>query len=45
MTLAGTIPADDAVYAFDLKGQPTIEIPDDNPAMQAAFVAFDKMFS
>jgi CO dehydrogenase maturation factor len=45
MTLVGTIPADDAVYAFDLKGQPTIEIPDDNPAMQAAFAAFDQMFS
>lgn len=45
MTLAGTIPADDAVYEFDLNGRPTIEMPEDNPAVAAAFTIFDKMFS
>jgi len=45
MTLAGTIPADDAVYEFDLNGRPTIEMPEDNQAVAAAFTIFDKMFS
>ena len=43
LTLAGTIPEDDAVYTFDLNGTPTVEIPDDNQAMQAAFQIFEKI--
>ena len=31
LALAGTIPEDDAIYDYDLKGRPTIEIPADNP--------------
>ncbi len=41
LTLAGTVPADDMVYEFDLKGRPTIELPDDNPSLTAAFKIFD----
>ena len=43
LELAGTIPADDTVYEYDLNGRPTIEIPDDNPAVQAAFDIFAKI--
>jgi len=39
--LAGTIPEDDTVYDFDLNGRPTIEIPEDNNALKAAFQIFD----
>ena len=41
--LAGTIPEDNAVYDYDLNGRPTIEIPEDNPAVQAAFKIFKKI--
>ncbi|MFH2065998.1 MAG: AAA family ATPase [Pseudomonadota bacterium] len=41
--LAGIIPEDNAVYEFDLNGTPTIEIPEDNKAIQAAFRIFDKI--
>ncbi len=41
MALAGTIPEDEAIYEFDLKGHPTVDIPDDNPAIKAAFEIFD----
>lgn len=41
LELAGTIPADDAIYQFDLEGRPTIEMPDDNQALQAAYAIFD----
>jgi CO dehydrogenase maturation factor len=43
LELAGTIPEDNAVYEFDLDGTPTIEIPDNNQAIQAAFQIFDKI--
>jgi len=43
LELAGIIPEDDAVYQFDLNGTPTIEIPEDNQAIQAAFQIFDKI--
>lgn len=41
--LAGIIPEDNAVYEFDLNGTPTIAIPEDNNAIQAAFRIFDKI--
>jgi len=44
LQMAGTVPEDDTVYTFDLKGQPTIEMDADNPAVKAAFTAFDKIF-
>ena len=43
LELAGTIPADDTVYEYDLNGRPTVEIPDDNPAVKAAFDIFAKI--
>lgn len=43
--LAGTVPADDAVYEYDLKGVPTVQIPEDNPAVAAAFKIFDKILN
>jgi CO dehydrogenase maturation factor len=43
--LAGTIPADDTVYEYDLKGKPTITIEEDNPAVQAVFRIFDRIIA
>jgi CO dehydrogenase maturation factor len=43
LTLAGTVPADDAIYAFDLAGRPTIELPPDNRALSAAYAIFEKI--
>lgn len=44
LILAGTVPEDDMVYDFDLKGEPTIHMDMENPAVKAAFAAFDKIF-
>jgi len=41
--LAGTIPEDHTVYEYDLNGRPTIEMPEDNPAVRAAFDIFEKI--
>ncbi|MBF0224401.1 MAG: AAA family ATPase [Desulfobacterales bacterium] len=41
--LAGIIPEDRDIYEYDFKGQPTIEINDDNPAIKAAFEIFSKI--
>ena len=41
LELAGTIPEDSMVYEFDLNGRPTIEMSEDNEAVQAAFEIFD----
>ncbi|RUA02122.1 MAG: carbon monoxide dehydrogenase [Deltaproteobacteria bacterium] len=43
LELAGMIPEDEAVYEFDLNGQPTMTLDMDNPAVQAAFKVFDKV--
>ncbi|MBU0987122.1 MAG: AAA family ATPase [Proteobacteria bacterium] len=43
LELAGTIPANDTVYEYDLNGRPTVEIPEDNAALQAAFDIFEKI--
>jgi CO dehydrogenase maturation factor len=43
LTLAGTIPEDQTVYEYDLNGQPTVNIPEDNAAIKAAFAIFDKI--
>ena len=43
LELAGTIPEDKTIYEYDLNGQPTIEIADDNRAMKAAFAIFDNI--
>jgi CO dehydrogenase maturation factor len=43
LEIAGTIPEDNDVYEYDLNGRPTIEIPEDNRAVKAAFEIFDKI--
>lgn len=43
LELAGTIPEDDLVYDYDMKGQPTIEMPDDSKALTSAFKIFEEI--
>lgn len=43
LEIVGTIPEDNDVYEYDLNGRPTIEIPEDNQAVKAAFGIFDKI--
>ncbi len=43
LELAGTVPEDETVYEYDLNGRPTVEMPDDNPALKAAYEIFDKI--
>ena len=43
LELAGTIPEDQTVYEFDLNGRPTIDLPEDNDALRAAFEIFDRI--
>ena len=43
LPLIGTIPEDEKVYEFDLEGKPTMELPQENNAIQAAFAVFDKI--
>ena len=43
LELAGTMPADPAVYEYDAEGRPTVEIPADSPAVKAAFSIFDNI--
>lgn len=43
LELAGVIPEDEQVYEFDLKGRPTIDIDDGNPALKAAYSIFDRI--
>jgi len=43
LELAGTIPQDNTIYEYDLNGRPTIEMPEDNKAVKAAFEIFEKI--
>ena len=43
LELVGTIPDDEMIYEFDLNGRPTVEVPEENPAVKAAFKIFDKI--
>jgi CO dehydrogenase maturation factor len=45
LELAGIIPEDEAVYRYDLNGQPTIALDENNPAVRAAFDIFDKIMT
>ncbi len=42
LKLAGVLPADETIAAFDLEGKPTIQLPDDTPAVQKANEIFEK---
>jgi CO dehydrogenase maturation factor len=37
------MPQDDLLYDFDMNGNPTITLPDDSPALSAAFDIFDNI--
>jgi len=41
---AGVVPEDGELYDYDAKGLPTIGMPEENPAVQAAFKIFDQIF-
>ena len=43
LELAGTVPEDETVYKYDFNGQPTIEMPENSPSVQAAFKIFEKI--
>jgi CO dehydrogenase maturation factor len=43
LELAGIIPEDPMVYAYDLDGRPTVEMPEESGAIRAAFAIFDKI--
>jgi CO dehydrogenase maturation factor len=45
LELAGIVPADDSVYDYDLKGKPTIDLEENNPAVKAVYAIFDKVFA
>jgi CO dehydrogenase maturation factor len=40
---AGTIPEDETIYAYDMNGKPTVEIPEETPALKAAYTIFEKI--
>jgi CO dehydrogenase maturation factor len=37
LELAGTVPLDDRIYQLDLEGRPTVELPEEAPAVRAVF--------
>ncbi|MFP3999186.1 MAG: AAA family ATPase [Desulfobacterales bacterium] len=41
--LCGVLPEDDAVYDYDLKGEPMINLPEDNPVAAAAYDVFGRI--
>ncbi len=43
LELAGTIPADETVFQFDVEGKPTFGLPEDSPAVRSAREIFDHL--
>ncbi|MFH0728230.1 MAG: AAA family ATPase [Pseudomonadota bacterium] len=41
--LAGLIPEDSTIYEFDVSGRPTLHMPENAPAVKAAFELFEKI--
>lgn len=41
--LGGVLAEDDDVYEYDLKGRPMIELPEDNPVVEAAYNIFGRI--
>ena len=41
--LGGVLPEDDTVYDYDFEGKPMIDLPEDNPVVQAAYGIFEKI--
>ncbi len=44
LALAGIIPEDPLIAEFDSQGKPTLELPNDSIALQAAYSIFQKLF-
>jgi CO dehydrogenase maturation factor len=42
LELGGTIPDDEVIYQYDLEGKPTVHLPLESKAVQAARKIFDK---
>ena len=45
LEFAGVVFEDNQVYEYDLKGIPTVEVPEDNRAVQSAFSIFEKLIT
>jgi CO dehydrogenase maturation factor len=45
MELAGTVPDDEQLAAYDLAGTPTSTLPPDNPVRQAVFAVMDRLLA
>ncbi len=45
LNLIGVVPEDTDVMEFDLDGRPTIELGEENEAVKASFLIFDKIFT
>ena len=43
LELAGIVPEDDGIYVYDLKGAPTIQMPESSPSVKAAYAIFDRI--
>jgi len=43
LELIGVVPEDEGIRAYDLKGIPTMKLPSDNKALQAAYEVFDRL--
>ncbi len=41
LTLIGTVPEDPLIYDYDFAGRPTLTLPEESPAVKAAFAIFD----
>jgi len=44
LNLGGIIPKDDLLLEFDMNGNPTVNLPGNNPALSATFEIFDRLF-
>lgn len=45
LELAGVVPDDEMLAAYDAQGKPTSTLPDESPAKQAAFAIFEKVLA
>jgi CO dehydrogenase maturation factor len=43
LELAGAVPRDETIYEYDLKGRPTVELPEETQCVKAAFEIFEKI--
>lgn len=45
LKLLGSLPEDDMIKEYDLKGKPTSQIPKDSPILKEAFETFERIFT